>query len=376
MAVINLYASARIITRWDWAQQHAAGAWSVALAFFLLQLLGPFGDHNILLTLRREYGMPRLAFALDWLSYFAIGVMSLLVFYGLAIDLFNIALMLTPLDPVDFDKYTLLILAAAVTGTIIFGLRHTHEAPHVKNVEVRLKNLPPAFDGFSIVQISDLHVGPLIGRRYTQKVVAMANELKPDMMALTGDFVDGYVRDLAPGVAPLAELKAPHGAFFVTGNHEYYWDALSWVDKFRSLGLHVLLNEHVRLRKEGAEIIIAGVTDYRAGSLLRSHATDPQKALAGAPPEAVKVLLAHQSGDYAAIERAGADLQLSGHSHAGQYFPFTFLIRYFQTYYKGLNRYKNLQIYVNTGTGYWGPPLKTSPSEITRIVLRRGEQLV
>jgi len=372
--LINFYAGARIINRWPWAEQHAVAAWLFVVAFFIVQLLAPFGDRLIFPQLKKKPGGAELVQALDWLSYTACGIMSLLVVYGLAIDAVSIVcqIFIASFNPASFDRYALFAIGIVTVVTTVIGLRNILSGPRVKEVEISLKNLPAGFDGFRIAQVSDLHVGAVIGRDYTRKVVDIVNHLKPDLIALTGDFVDGSVEDLAPDVAPLSALQSPHGTFFITGNHEYYSGVTAWVEEFKKLGARVLINEHVLVERNNAAIVLAGVTDYRAGDIVPAHASDPVRALSGAPPGLIKILLAHQPASYRKAEAAGFDVQLSGHTHAGQYFPFTFLVRFFQTYYKGLNRYKNMWIYVNRGTGYWGPPMRTgAPCEITVVTLRR-----
>jgi predicted MPP superfamily phosphohydrolase len=373
LGLINAYAVARIIYRWPWAEQHEAAAWTIAFLFFLLQILSPFGDRLFLHKLRKRPHMKGFVRALDWTSYTAFGLMSLLMVYGLIIDCVSIVFQLlhSDFDPFLFDRYALYAIIAATLLTAIPGIINVLHGPQMKEVEIPLKNLPAAFDGFTIAQVSDLHVGMVIKRRYTQNVVDIVNDRKPDMVALTGDFVDGSVDDLADDVAPLSSLQAPHGVYFVTGNHEYYSGVHRWVEQFKKLGARVLLNEHVVIRHDGAAIILAGVTDYTAGHMVPSQATDPAKSLQGSPEGLVKILLAHQPLSYRRAADAGFDLQLSGHTHGGQYFPFTVLVRFFQPYHSGLNRYKNLRIYINRGTGYWGPPFRTRPSEITLITLRR-----
>ncbi len=216
-------------------------------------------------------------------------------------------------------------------------------------------------------------MGPTIGRRYARKVVEIANAETPDVVALTGDFVDGTVADFAADVAPLADLRAPEGVFYVTGNHEYFWDAGQWITAFKQLGARVLVNEHELIRRGPDTIAVAGVTDISTRHMSGAHAFSPERALAGVPQDITKILLAHQPISFTAAAKAGADLQLSGHTHAGQYFPFTLLIGFFQRYARGLNRHDNMWIYVNSGTGYWGPPMRTgAPPEITLLTLRRA----
>jgi predicted MPP superfamily phosphohydrolase len=191
------------------------------------------------------------------------------------------------------------------------------------------------------------------------------------MVAVTGDLVDGSVRELSAHVAPLAELQSRHGTFFVTGNHEYYSGAAPWVAELRRLGLRVLMNEHVVVRHEGAEMVVAGVTDFGAHHFDPAQRSDPQAALAGAPSAAgPRVLLAHQPRSAEAAERAGFDLQLSGHTHGGQFWPWNLFVPLQQPFTAGLNRLRRLWVYTSRGTGYWGPPKRFgAPSEITRLRL-------
>jgi hypothetical protein len=232
-------------------------------------------------------------------------------------------------------------------------------------------NLPPALHGFSIAQISDLHVGPTIKRGFVEGIVRRTNELNADMIAVTGDLVDGSVQQLSAHTAPLAGLRARYGAYFVTGNHEYYSGERAWTDEIRRLGLHVLKNEHVVLTHRGASLVLAGVTDYSAHHFDPAQRSDPAEALRGAPCDAgARVLLAHQPSTAMAAANAGFDVQISGHTHGGQFWPWNLFVHLFQPFSSGLHRLKNLWIYVSRGTGYWGPPNRFGvPSEITRIRL-------
>lgn len=370
LALINIYAAARIIYRWPWAEQHVWGAWIAVFIFYVLQLLSPFGDRLFLQSLRKHPHMKPVIAVLDWLSYTVFGLMSLFVVYGIMIDIIIILLEMFYGRFIS-DRYILYAIFITTFGTAAIGIFNVVRGPRVKKVAIPLKNLPAEFDGFTIAQVSDLHVGTVIKRNYTQNVVNIVNGQKPDLIALTGDFVDGSVNDLGDDIAPLSSLHAPQGVFFITGNHEYYSGVHSWIDFFQKLGLRVLLNEHVVIRREDASVIVAGITDYTAGRMVPSHASDPEKALEGAPSGLTKVLLAHQPLSYRAASEAGFDLQLSGHTHGGQYFPYTILVRFFQPYHSGLNNYRGMWIYINRGTGYWGPPFRTRSSEITLITLRR-----
>jgi len=202
-------------------------------------------------------------------------------------------------------------------------------------------------------------------------------------VAITGDLVDGSVPELREHVAPLADLRARHGSFVVTGNHEYYAGAQAWVEELRRLGLKVLMNEHVLLpgaaspRVDGAgasALLLAGVTDFHAGHFDAAQASDPARAVAGAPPAvATRVLLAHQPRSAPAAAAAGFQLQLSGHTHGGQFWPWNLFVPLQQPWVAGLHRLQGMWVYVSRGTGYWGPPKRLgAPSEITLVRLLRA----
>jgi predicted MPP superfamily phosphohydrolase len=259
-----------------------------------------------------------------------------------------------------------LSLFVSVAGLIIARRR-----PGIVEIKIPVVDLPLALHGFSIAQISDLHVGPTIKRGFVEGIVQQTNDLKADMIAVTGDLVDGSVQQLSTHTAPLAGLKARHGAYFVTGNHEYYSGERAWTAEIRRLGLRVLKNEHVVLKHDGASLVLAGVTDISAHHFDPAQRSDPATALRGAPGDAgAKVLLAHQPSSAMAAANAGFDVQISGHTHGGQFWPWNLFIHLFQPFSGGLHRLKNLWIYVSRGTGYWGPPNRFGvPSEITRIRL-------
>jgi uncharacterized protein len=264
-------------------------------------------------------------------------------------------------------QWTLLI---AIFVTVV-GLIVARRSPAVVDVRIPVLNLPRALHGFSIAQISDVHVGPTIKRGFVEDIVRRVNDLNADMIAVTGDLVDGSVQQLSRHTAPFAGLRARHGAYFVTGNHEYYSGEQAWSTEFRRLGLHVLKNEHVVLQHDGASLVLAGVTDYSAHHYDPAERSDPAAALRGAPTDAgARVLLAHQPSSAAAAATAGFDVQISGHTHGGQFWPWNLFVHLFQPFTSGLHRVKHLWIYVSRGTGYWGPPNRFGvPSEITRIRL-------
>ena len=267
---------------------------------------------------------------------------------------------------------------AVIAGALLmsaWGFLNARRTARVRQVELPVADLPAGLAGFRIAQISDVHVGPTIRRGQIDRIVAAVNRLQADMVAVTGDLVDGSVRDLAIHVAPLAGLQARHGVFFVTGNHEYYSGAPAWIAELRRLGMTVLMNEHVVLDHGGARLVVAGVADWSAHHFEPSHRSDPKAALAGAPPSTPRVLLAHQPRSAEAAAQAGFDVQLSGHTHGGQFWPWVHFVRFQQPFTAGLHRLRQLVVYVSRGTGYWGPPKRFgAPSEITllRLVPGRG----
>ncbi|MDH4283285.1 MAG: metallophosphoesterase [Myxococcales bacterium] len=243
----------------------------------------------------------------------------------------------------------------------------------VKRVRVRLKKLPETWNGLRLVQLSDMHVGLTIGRDFVEDVVRKVNALEPDIVAITGDLIDGSVEELGRAVAPLGEIRATFGAFFVTGNHEYYSGADSWLEFLRGLGIRVLRNEHVELSKDGEVIHVAGVDDWSAHRFGNGHGADMSRAMEGRDVGKPVVLLAHQPVHFDEARAHGVDLQISGHTHGGQIFPFGVLTRLVQPFLSGLHQRGDSQIYVSSGTGYWGPPMRiAAPAEITLIELDRN----
>ncbi|BEP33034.1 metallophosphoesterase [Variovorax sp. V59] len=284
-----------------------------------------------------------------------------------------------------WSAMAVLVLATLVSMVGFLNARRTAD---VKRVEVPIRGLPAALEGFTIAQLSDIHVGPTIRNAYIQRIVDAVNRLGADAIAITGDLVDGSVAELREHIAPLAGLRARHGTFVVTGNHEYYAGAHAWIDELRRLGLKVLLNEHVVLQTRNvrgaqndeelfeSQLVLAGVTDYTAGHFDAAHASDPHLALFDAPPLVhTRVLLAHQPRSATLAAQAGYQLQLSGHTHGGQFFPWNLFVPMQQPFTAGLHRLHDMWVYVSRGTGYWGPPKRFgAPSEITllTLVMARG----
>jgi len=306
--------------------------------------------------------------ALAWSATIAMGVWATFLFYCLAADLAVLAFGLLMRHGAPSWLPGSLLGAACVTAAL--GFLTVRAGPVVREVSVPIAGLPPALKGLRIAQISDLHVGATIREGYVRDVVARVMALAPDLIAVTGDLADGSVEKLARHVAPLSGLKAPLGVYFVTGNHEYYAGAEAWLAKVAELGFTALLNENRVVERAGARVLVGGVTDSSAGHFIASHRSDPAKAALTDSAAGVRILLAHRPDSCFAAEKAGFQLQLSGHTHGGQFFPWKLLIPFFHPYSSGLNRHGDLWVYVNSGTGYWGPPHRFAvPSEITSLRL-------
>ena len=255
-------------------------------------------------------------------------------------------------------------IALAMGGA---GLANVVRAVGVKRVRVPLARLPLDRAGYKIVQLSDVHVGPTIGRGFIEDLVARTNALSPDLIAITGDLVDGSVDELREHVAPLAKLRARDGVYFVTGNHEYYSGVDAWLAHLATLGIRVLRNEHVAV---AAGFDLAGVDDWTAHQFGGDHGADLPRALLGRDASRALVLLAHQPKAIVEAAALGVGLQLSGHTHGGQLFPFNYLVKLQQPYVAGLHTHGEATIYVSQGTGYWGPPMRLgTAAEITLIEL-------
>jgi predicted MPP superfamily phosphohydrolase len=254
--------------------------------------------------------------------------------------------------------------AAAALGTVGYGTYGVLRGPKVKRVTVPLAKLPRAAHGYRIAVVSDIHLGPVLGRGFAQTVVDTINSTQPDLIAVVGDLVDGSVKDLGPAAAPLAQLQARHGAFFVTGNHEYFSGAEQWVEEVRRLGLRPLEND----RTELSYFDLAGVNDIAGES--EGQGPDFAKALGDRDTARACVLLAHQPVQIHDAVDHGVDLQLSGHTHGGQLWPGNFVAELANPTLAGLERYGDTQLYVSRGAGAWGPPTRVgAPSDITVIEL-------
>jgi uncharacterized protein len=259
---------------------------------------------------------------------------------------------------------------AASVSLVGVGAASALGPPDLIALPVRLRKLDPVFNGFRIAVVSDIHLGPLSGRAHTERIVRMINETAPDLVAIVGDLVDRTVDELGPAAEPLRDLDSRAGTFFVTGNHEYFVeDPFSWLRQLERLGVKPLRNENTAIRRGAAAFDLAGVNDIAGESW--SDAPDFDRALSGLDPSRPTVLLAHQPVQVEEAAARGVDLQLSGHTHGGQMWPFHYVVRAVQPSLAGLSTVGNTQLYVTRGAGFWGPPVRVgAPPDITVLFLQ------
>jgi predicted MPP superfamily phosphohydrolase len=270
------------------------------------------------------------------------------------------------------------VVAASVVAVVVllllWGYTEAMRVPRVKKVEVAVSQLGRGLDGLRLAVITDTHYGPIDRTRWSAGVVARVNELNADVVCHVGDIADGTVDMREDQASPLASVKATSARVYVTGNHEYFSEAQGWLDYMERIGWTALHNRHVIVERGGDRLVVAGVDDATAkASGLRGHGANLAAALEGADAALPVLLLAHQPKQVAHVVRAGVDLQISGHTHGGQIWPFNFLVRLDQPVVHGLSRHGDrTQLYTSRGTGFWGPPFRVfAPSEITLVTLRR-----
>ncbi len=377
LAGIHYYLWARLIR-----DPEVAAPWKTIATGFLVLLAA-----SIPAALVLGRGHPGIRQALGWPAYIWMGVMFLSFVSLLSTDIARLLMALgrrivgaTAIDP-DLPARRIFLargiassVALAVSGSTLAAIHSARGPIGVHSVRVRLDRLPRAQDGFRIAQITDVHVGATIGRAFIEDIVRRTNALGPDLVAITGDLVDGSVSELGHLVEPLANLRAGHGVFFVTGNHEYFSDPVSWLNELPRLGIRVLRNERISIGNGTSSFDLAGIDDRSAvhyGGLDTRQALT--QALAGRDPRRELVLLAHQPRMLFDADPFNVGLQLSGHTHGGQVWPFGYLVKLQQPFIAGLHRRGDSQIYVSRGTGYWGPPMRLgAPPEITEIHLESG----
>jgi uncharacterized protein len=261
------------------------------------------------------------------------------------------------------------VVAGAASASLVgAGMVSALGTPDLLRVRVPLRNLDPSLAGFRIAVVSDIHLSALLRRSHTERIVSLINESAPDLVAIVGDLADGTVADLGDAAAPLADLAPREGSFFVTGNHEYFVDPDGWVRELDRLGVHTLRNERTTITRGGASFDLAGVTDVNGRN--SGDAPDFDRALAGRAGDGPVVLMAHQPVQVTEAAKRGVDLQLSGHTHGGQLYPFHYVVAAAQPSLAGLSKVDDTYLYVTRGAGFWGPPVRVgAPPDITLIEL-------
>lgn len=347
--------------------------WPRALRVLMVVIVLLVSQHH--LASRLVYGTmfspeaPRLLMlALNWLF----GAMVLAFAMQMAADIVTllIAALRRRWRPAPVVLHSAILFASLSAAA--FGVYQATRLPDVRSIEVPIADLPPQFDGYRLVQLTDLHLSKLFQTDWAEGVVARTNALQPDMIVITGDLIDGTTGDRRQDIAPLADLWAADGVHVIPGNHEYYFGYARWMDRFAELGMNVLANSHTVLRRDGAELVLAGVTD-RTALRMDLPAPDIDLALQGAPLGAPVLLLDHQPRFAAVNARAGVDLQLSGHTHGGMIRGLDRIVaRFNEGFVSGLYDVGDMQLYVSNGTGLWmGFAIRLGkPSEITAITLR------
>lgn len=367
LLAMHAYLAGRIFTGLGLAGTPLDVAWAVVWGLFGLLFAGFFGRK-----------LPRVvAVPLHWVAYSWMGLFVLLFCSVAAVDLASVGVALVRGAPVA-GRWTWGASVAALAlgvGAFTWGAWRALGPAVVEHIRVPIAGLPPEFEGYRVVQLSDLHVGDTRGRGFSERLAKQVNALDPDLVAVTGDLADGSPARVGEEVAPLGAMRARDGVLFVTGNHEYFNGLGGWLAEVRRHGWQVLLNEHRVLERGTARLVIGGVTDHDGGAYVSGHASSPAAAFEGAPgaEAAPRLLLAHQPRTAFQAAGLGVALQLSGHTHGGQFFPWKYLVLLQQPVLAGLARIGEVLVYTHRGTGFWGPPVRLgAPPEIAEITLTRG----
>jgi len=364
LGLLCTYMSLRSMALSPFLARHPWWTWGVFIFLlsttFLIPVLARNAGHNIAIA--------------AWASYILFGVISTYIVYLGIADLSQFLLRRFLNAPPSTGVWALGIAVSATIISVIVGGVQALSPPKVHRVEVPILGLNKSLEGFTIVQITDLHINSMVSKSSLEQLTLQVNALNPNVVAITGDLVDGPVSDLLPKVAVLRNLKPKNCVCYVTGHHEYYTgDLQKWLDVFSHMEWCVLMNNNVFIQRNEAKLAIIGIPDSTAKSITGfGPKPDIAHAISETPAGTPKILLHHKPTNFFEAERAGIVLQLSGHTHGGQYFPWSMIIPLFHDYPRGLKRYKRMWIYTSTGTGFWGPPNRfLLPKELTLLVLKR-----
>ncbi len=306
------------------------------------------------------------------ISHFLLGFVWIAFVWTLLTDVLRLVLAVSGVDTPFRSRFIAVLLAAVIVVVTAYGVHEAMRVPRIKRQDVTIPRLDPAFDGLTVAVVTDTHYGAINRAKWSRGMVDAVNELNADVAVHVGDIADGTAAQRLEQAAPLGDVTAEH-RFYITGNHEYYSNAQGWIDLMTRLGWKALHNEHVVLERGGARLVFAGIDDITADhSGEPGHAADLALALRGTEPADPVVLLAHQPSEIRKAVEAGVDLQLSGHTHGGQIWPFHYLVRLQQPVVAGLSRHGDrTQLYTSRGAGFWGPPMRVfAPSEISLLTLR------
>lgn len=337
-------------------------------AFFALMISSMFISRN-----RPDSFESKWFIALTWIGSTLMGWWGTFIMISLPIDLVHFIFSMFKKGEFFIGQRGYLIILATSAFITLLGFIEVLRGPKVVEVNVPIENLPSDLENLKIAQISDLHIGPTIQSRYVKKVIKKTNNARPDLIVITGDLADAHTESIKKHLQPLADLTSRFGTFYVTGNHEYYWGVETLLPELKKLGFEILTNTNRILNLGSAKVLVAGMPDPTGRQFSEAHRPDLLKARKSDSPTDFNILLTHRPDPYINAEKYGFHLQFAGHTHAGQFFPFSLLIPIAHRYYRGLNRHGKLWLYVNPGTGYWGPANRFGiASEITLVKLSRA----
>jgi uncharacterized protein len=349
-----------------------SGLWFLCFIFYLLPITTFYFKINKIES--------QILDLYTWVGYLSLGICSILFFTFLLLDIFTLSLNLVSTKS-NFNPNRKAFLGLSIKSLLagfggifsVYGIVNGIQKPKTITQKIKFINLPKDLNQFKIAHISDLHIGSQIKSDMVIDVVNKINKIKPDIIVFTGDAADGSVESYGKELNPFKKLKSKYGNYFVTGNHEYYSDLKGWLNKITNVGFKILINESNVIQIGKNKLLVSGIPDRSAKHYIKSHQTNMTKTLGKSSKIDFKILLAHQPKDIEYAIKYKYDLQLSGHTHGGQYYPFSFLVQLAHPFLKGLHKKGETQIYINQGTGYWGPSIRigTVP-EITEIILTKA----